>query len=146
MSRNSSVTKQAQYRLDNQIGYILRLASQRHASIFQNKTINKLTPTQYSALIRIAEVKQCSQNHLGRLTSMDVSTIKGVIDRLHARGLVALNSDPDDRRRSLITLTQTAEDLLDQLYAIGHSITQNTLKPLSKAEQKQLISLLSKIT
>ena len=70
------------YRLDDQAGYLLRLASQRHAAIFQSLTLEGLTPTQFSALIRISEQGQCSQNHLGRLAAMDVATIKGVADRL----------------------------------------------------------------
>lgn len=139
-------TTQKPYKLDEQIGYILRLASQRHSSIFQSNTLNKLTPTQYSALIRIAEIEHCSQNHLGRLTSMDVATIKGVVDRLHKRGLVTLNPDPNDRRRTLITLTDLAQEQLDDLYRIGHTITEKTLAPLTASEQQQLLKLLVKIT
>lgn len=146
MSDTSSQTSQKPYKLDEQVGYILRLASQRHSSIFQSHTLNKLTPTQYSALVRIAEIGHCSQNHLGRLTSMDVATIKGVVDRLHKRGLVTLKPDPNDRRRTLITLSELAREQLDDLYKVGHTITEKTLAPLSASEQQQLLKLLAKIT
>lgn len=146
MSDTSSQTSQKSYKLDEQVGYILRLASQRHSSIFQSHTLNKLTPTQYSALARIAEIGHCSQNHLGRLTSMDVATIKGVVDRLHKRGLVTLKPDPNDRRRTLITLSELAREQLDDLYKMGHTITEKTLAPLSASEQQQLLKLLVKIT
>ena len=43
------------YRLDDQVGYLLRLASQRHTTIFQSLSVEGLTPTQFSALVRIAE-------------------------------------------------------------------------------------------
>ncbi|MBL1422001.1 MAG: MarR family transcriptional regulator [Alphaproteobacteria bacterium] len=146
MSDTSSQTSQKPYKLDEQVGYILRLASQRHSSIFQSHTLSKLTPTQYSALIRIAEIGHCSQNHLGRLTSMDVATIKGVVDRLHKRDLVTLKPDPNDRRRTLITLSELAKKQLDDLYKVGHTITEKTLAPLSASEQQQLLKLLAKIT
>ena len=40
------------YRLDEQVGYLLRQASQRHAALFQSRIPHRLTPTQFAALIR----------------------------------------------------------------------------------------------
>ena len=37
---------------------------------------------------------------------MDVATIKGVIDRLTARGLTETSPDPEDGRRLLVSLTR----------------------------------------
>ena len=42
------------YRLDDQVGYLLRLANQRHTTIFQANTVDGLTPTQFSALVNEA--------------------------------------------------------------------------------------------
>jgi MarR family transcriptional regulator, lower aerobic nicotinate degradation pathway regulator len=131
--------------LDSQIGFILRLASQRHTSIFQEMMSNRLTPTQFAALTRIAEVGTCSQNHLGRLTAMDVATIKGVIDRLAARGLVEMTPDPVDRRRTSITLSSKGRKLLPEVQRIGFLISEETLSPLSPNEQKTFLKLLSKL-
>src|ERR1700722_10722267 len=74
------------YVLDEQVGFALRQAQQRHTTIFAAKMIEDLTPTQWAALAKLREVGDCSQNHLGRLTAMDAATIKGVVDRLTARG------------------------------------------------------------
>ena len=41
----------------------------------------------WAVLAKLTETGPCAQNVLGRLTAMDVATIKGVIDRLTARGL-----------------------------------------------------------
>jgi DNA-binding MarR family transcriptional regulator len=65
----------------------------------------RLTQTQFAALAKLLEVGACSQNYLGRLIYLDASTIKGVVDRLRARGLVAICDDPYDRRRRAVTLT-----------------------------------------
>ena len=97
-----TVTLGPDYVLDEQIGYLLRLAGQRHAAIFQSLISEGLTPTQFSTLIRISEHGQVSQNHLGRLAAMDVATIKGVVDRLKAKALVIARPDPGDKRRSNI--------------------------------------------
>src|ERR1700759_4172507 len=82
------------YVLDEQIGFILRQVSQRHAVIFARGIGADLTPTQWAALAKLAESGPCSQNALGRLTAMDVATIKGVIDRLTMRGLTETAADP----------------------------------------------------
>ena len=90
------------YILDEQIGFILRQVWQRHATIFAREIGINLTPTQWAALAKLTETGPCSQNLLGRLTAMDVATIKGVIDRLTARGLTETSPDPEDGRRLLV--------------------------------------------
>src|SRR6202049_3588357 len=99
------------YILEEQIGFILRQVWQRHATIFARDIGINLTPTQWAALAKLLESGPCSQNQLGRLTAMDVATIKGVIDRLTARGLTETSSDPADGRRLLVRLTPAAQPL-----------------------------------
>ena len=86
-TRRSAKPAKPGYVLDEQIGFILRQVWQRHAMIFARDIGINLTPTQWAALAKLQETGPCSQNQLGRLTAMDVATIKGVIDRLTARGL-----------------------------------------------------------
>ncbi len=134
------------YNLNDQIGYLLRLANQRHAMIFQNNTMYGLTPTQFAALMRIAEQGKCSQNHLGRLAAMDVATIKGVVDRLKQKGLAVAEPDPGDKRRMLISLSEKGEAIVEDMRQVGHTITQETLAPLTASEQRNLIKILRKIS
>ena len=133
------------YILDDQIGYVLRLLSQRHGVIFQNHTIDSITPTQFSALVRIHENKECSQNHLGRIAGMDVATVKGVVDRLIDKGLVQSRVDPVDRRRHLVSLTKTGNDILQEMVQASKRITAETLKPVTAQEQKSLLKALKKL-
>ncbi|MEQ8344414.1 MAG: MarR family transcriptional regulator [Sneathiellaceae bacterium] len=135
----------AGYRLDAQVGFLLRKAHQRHTSIFAQTMPLGLTPTQFSALVKLAEAGPCSQNYLGRLIAVDVATIKGVVDRLKARGLVAAGADPDDRRRSLLRLTADAAGMIEVLQLAGRTITEKTMEPLSAAERRHLLALLEKL-
>ena len=75
------------YVLDSQVGFILRQASQRHTALFASRMGAETTPTQWAALAKLHEIGPTSQNQLGRMTAMDVATIKGVVDRLMKRGL-----------------------------------------------------------
>lgn len=133
------------YRLDEQVGYLLRLAMQRHAGIFQARAPGGLTPTQFAAMIRLSEEGSCSQNQLGRLAAMDIATIKGVVDRLRQKGLVRTQASREDRRRSVISLTAAGERMIDELKEAGAEISGETLARLSAAEARTLVRLLGKL-
>ena len=86
------------YRLQDQVGFILRRAHQRHVAIFASH-IGDLTPPQFAALAKLRDVGETSQNQLGVLIAMDAATVKGVIDRLKLRGFVDLGKHEGDKRR-----------------------------------------------
>lgn len=133
------------YRLTDQIGHILRRASQRHSQIFASMMQSGLTPTRFAALVMLLERGGLSQNVLGRLTAMDIATIKGVVDRLREKGLVSVKLDPNDARRNLIELTTAGKAVLADAIPAGLDISRETLAPLNATERQQLIEMLQKI-
>ena len=133
------------YVLDEQVGFLLRKAHQRHTAIFARRMGADFTPTQFAALVRVAEAGAISQNELGRQTAMDAATIKGVIDRLAERGLVRSRPDPDDRRRVVIELTATGQAQAADAVATAREITRETLEPLTADEKRALIPLLRRL-
>ncbi|RXT42214.1 MarR family winged helix-turn-helix transcriptional regulator [Bradyrhizobium betae] len=133
------------YVLDEQVGFILRQVWQRHSSIFSRDIGTNITPTQWAALSKLAETGACSQNQLGRLTAMDVATIKGVIDRLTARGLTETSQDPEDGRRLLVSLTRAGQQLAEKVAPNALAITRETLAPLDPKEREMLMALLNKL-
>lgn len=132
------------YRLQDQIGFILRKAHQRHVAIFASR-IADLTPPQFAALAKLHEIGEISQNQLGALVAMDAATIKGVIDRLRTRGLVEITPDEGDKRRLLVRLTQDGRAAIERLIPLGKDITTETLAPLSAREAATLLKLLARI-
>ena len=133
------------YILDEQIGFILRQVWQRHAAIFAREIGINLTPTQWAALAKLSETGPCSQNHLGRLTAMDIATIKGVIDRLTVRGLTETSPDPGDGRRLLVSLTRAGQQLAEKAMPSALAISRETLAPLDAGERETLVALLGKL-
>jgi DNA-binding MarR family transcriptional regulator len=133
------------YSLDDQVGFILRQVTQRHAGIFAAAFGDDLTPMQWAALAKLAERGECSQNLLGRLVSMDVATVKGVVDRLQKRGLADTSADPEDRRRVVVRLTAAGRDLYGASADKALRVTETTLDPLEPAERDTLIRLLRRI-
>jgi MarR family transcriptional regulator, lower aerobic nicotinate degradation pathway regulator len=142
----ASPAKSSPYTLDEQVGFLLRVAMQRHTSIFMSQMAARLTQTQFAALAKLLEVGPCSQNHLGRLIFLDAATIKGVVDRLKLRKFITTQADPDDRRRRAIALTEQGRAVTRQAIEIASHITATTMMPLSAEEQRTMVRLLKKLT
>jgi DNA-binding MarR family transcriptional regulator len=134
-----------QYVLDQQVGFLLRVAIQRHTSIFTSRMVKGLTRTQFAALAKLLEVGPCPQSHLGRLIYLDAATIKGVVDRLGARGLVTTYHDPQDRRRRGVMLTEAGNRVAKAAVAVAAEITAATLAPLTAEERRTISRLLKKL-
>ena len=132
----------ARYELEQQVGFLMRVAMQRHTAIFSARMIEGLTQTQFAVLAKLYEVGPCSQNHLGRLICLDAATIKGVVDRLSARAFVAATADPADRRRRAVALTERGRLVTEAAMDVAVEITAATLAPLSAEEQRQVTRFL----
>lgn len=135
------------YRLEEQVGHVMRRAHQRHAAIFQEGMGDlQLTPTQFAALVKIHDVSQVSQNQLGRLTAMDPATIQGVIQRLEERKLIERQADPADRRRTILRLSASGAATAAEAIQRARKITEATLAPLDDGERHLFLTLLQKLT
>lgn len=133
------------YVLDDQVGFLMRVAMQRHTAIFMSRMVEGLTQTQFAALAKLYEVGPCSQNHLGRLIYLDAATIKGVVDRLRVRGFVTALPDPNDRRRRAVALSERGRTVTEAAIKVAAEITAATLIPLSPDEQQAVVKLLKKL-
>ena len=133
------------YSLDDQPGFLLRVALRTHTTVFTANMIDSLTAPQFSTLAKLREVGPCSQNYLGRLIHYDSATITGVVNRLKNRGLVESIVDPLDRRRVAIDLTHTGRTIADHAIAAVKNISRETFSPLSKQEHATLTALLKKV-
>jgi DNA-binding MarR family transcriptional regulator len=140
----ADISQEDGYHLQEQVGFILRKASQRHIAIFA-RHIGDLTPPQFAALAKLAEIGEASQNQLGALVAMDAATIKGVIDRLKARGLVALSEHKEDKRRLVVSLSDEGRALIERLLPLAERITAETLAPLNARETATFLKLLAKL-
>ncbi len=134
------------YKIEEQVGYLLRRAHQRASAIFQ-VTIGdpNVTATQYSSMAKLNEYRELSQSHLGRLVGMDKATMQGVVRRLKERGLVDSRPDPGDARRTLLSLTTDGQQTINRLLVNGPAVSRETLKPIAAEDQHRLLELLLRI-
>ena len=134
------------YVVEEQVGFLMRRANQRHAAIFQGGMAGaELTPMQFTALVKVVELGRVTQNHLGRLAAMDPATIQGVVRRLIDRELVSRAADPLDRRTIVLAPTEAGSAVAAQAVVAARRITDATLEPLTAAERRQFLSLLQRL-
>jgi DNA-binding MarR family transcriptional regulator len=135
------------YRLDSSTGHLLRRALQRHQALFQECAAGTgLTPPQFAALTKLAELRRVTQNRLGRLVAMDPATAQGVMKRLALRGLLRTEKDPMDRRTVVLSITQEGECLVQKARHAGQRANQTLMQELDAGEQAMLLALLRRIT
>ncbi len=132
------------YRLDDQIGFKLRVANQKHLEIFSS-AMPSLTPRQFAVLAKLLEQGTVSQNHLGRQVAMDAATTKGVIERLLKKGYVAATQSQTDRRRLDISLTDEGAATAKEAIRAAREISARTVRNLTERELQRLLALLDKL-
>ncbi|HEY7550062.1 MAG TPA: MarR family transcriptional regulator [Hyphomicrobiaceae bacterium] len=136
----------ATYRLEEQIGFVLRRAHQKATSIFNGVMSGfGITPTQFAALARLDDAGRVSQNELGRLTAMDPATVWGVINRLIKQGYVAQSPDPNDARLVMVELTDAGRKATLRMKAVAANVSRETLRPFTEEEANQLLDLLGRL-
>ncbi|MFB9980778.1 MarR family transcriptional regulator (plasmid) [Mesorhizobium sp. AR02] len=131
------------YVFSDQVGYLLRRAYQRHLAIFQaNAGDPQLTAVQFSTLCALKESGPQSQSELVKATSVDQGTIRGIVDRLKDRGLIAFSKDPADARKVIVSITAAGLQLLERTVPHALEITELTMKHLNPAERMALLHTL----
>lgn len=134
------------YRLDDQLGFLLRRAYQRaSANLAEAIAEHALTVPQFAVLARLHDGGGVSQNELGRLVVMEPANVRDVVQRLMRRGLLETAPVDGDRRRVQVRLTARGAQLVRSLIPLELACTERTLATLGKAERGRLVQLLRKM-
>lgn len=137
----------ADYDFTEQVGHLLRRAYQRHVAIFQQTIADsQLTAAQFVVMCAVNERGSCSLSEIVRATAIDQATVRGIIERLKARELVAVSHDTNDRRKVVVTVTPTGHALIEETVPFAHKISEQTFGDLNPAERVAITYLLRKMS
>ncbi len=138
--------KQNAFDIHSVPGHLIRRAQQIAVAIFAEETTESgLTPIQFALLAELERTSGADQVTLAALIAVDVATFGQVATRLEERGLVARESDPEDRRRKRLTLTTAGRACLKRSIPAVLSTQERILAPLDTSERRELCRLLSKL-
>lgn len=139
------IRAKAAFVVEDQVGFLLRAASQRNNEVFSQHITNGLTRVQFATMAKLVEIHSCSQNELGRLVLLDRASIKEVISRLKKRGFILVRPDAQDRRQHILSLTELGRRTIQRGILIAPRITNKMLEPLDADERVEILRLLQKM-
>lgn len=101
-----------------------------------------LTPHHYGMLMALDELGASGQQRLSELIGIDPRNAVPVVDALAERDLLIREVDPTDRRRRVLTLTESGRDMVHELTETGAGIEAEFLRALDPADQSELHRML----
>ena len=104
-----------------------------------------LTRAQWQALGNMRRCGPMTQAALADVLEVETATTARLIDRLEAAGWVARRPDPHDRRVKLVSLTEKAEGILEEVGEIGQKLQDDMLADLGIEERETLFAALATI-
>jgi len=104
-----------------------------------------LSLPQFEVLRVISAKGPMSMSALSREMVVTPPNITGLIDRLEKQSLVSRVANANDRRASIIELTEAGNNLYDILAKRQRVFLQNVLNVLTPDEQETLSTLLSRL-
>ena len=127
-------------------GHLIRRSQQIAVSLFMEEAAAfGLTPVQFAALAAIRTQPDIDATRLSQLIAFDRSTIGNVLARLQSKGLIERQSDREDKRVKRLRLTPAGTRLLGRIQKPVVRAQKRILEPLTPAEQRQFMALLSKM-
>ncbi len=97
------------------------------------------------ALHSLAEHEPLSQRELSETLGVDPSDMVEVVGSLERAGLVVRRTDPDDRRRHLLRVSDSGAELVERLGELIVEVEDEVLAPLSEAERRTMGNLLRRV-
>lgn len=97
-----------------------------------------LTPAQFDILATLGNTPGMSFKELGEKTLITKGTLTGVIDRLEKKGLVQRAVRIDDRRSTIVHLTQRGQTEFERTFALH---VAHCKRPFSGMENADFLAL-----
>ncbi len=104
-----------------------------------------LTLEQFHLLKHMSPDSGMSQRELGELVNKTPANITRILDRLELKNLIVRRSSINDRRASLVFLTDPGHALVREVFAIFESFSSQLTQDTTDQEQQKTRVVLSKI-
>ncbi|RYY48227.1 MAG: MarR family transcriptional regulator, partial [Comamonadaceae bacterium] len=120
LQTSAQPVERAGYDFAGQVGHLMRRAYQRHVAIFQEVIPDsRLTGAQFSVLCALRDRGPSSLSEICKATAIDQATVRGIIERLKARGLVGTSADALDRRKVIVAVEPEGARLVEEIIPIA---------------------------
>ncbi|MEM9709147.1 MAG: MarR family transcriptional regulator [Pseudomonadota bacterium] len=133
------------YRLAQALDRIVRRLNGRMIHVMPAVDRLKLGPLGGMVLLSIADLEPCSIQSLCSQLGRDNSQMTRVLRGLEDKGVIRRQSDPEDRRSSLISLTELGQDLVAEMRLAMSAVVDELASAISAGERADLADLLERL-
>lgn len=105
---------------------------------------NGMSFASYRVLIAISAAVRITPNELARLSSVSTASMSSMLNTLERAGLIVRESDPDDGRRIIVSLSDEGTRTLRESLPQNNAREAEWAAGLTKGEQTLLLELLRK--
>ena len=128
-------------RITNKLG-ILYWSNQK---ILKKILPHPVIPGQVAAFIYLTQDAEIRQDELVSKIGVDKAIGTRVVKKLTEEGYVRRRNDPEDRRVSLLSLTDDGAAMKRDIIEVLTSLNKSLLKDFTDEEQETILSLLNRI-
>jgi len=130
------------------VGFLIersyRITKLAFIKAFQKLDID-MTPNQYILMDIIQQSEGATQRELTYQTFKDPPTVSRIIENMVKKGWVKRVQAEDDRRKTLISLTETGESLLKQCASEIEELRRTTWHNLSEADYENFKRIMEQL-
>lgn len=108
-----------------------------HRNFYRNLAV-PVPLNQFATLLTLRLEKSASITEIGKNLLISKQQMSNICDKLLQAGLISKRQDQDDRRRTLISLTEAGKKMLDDQNELIRQKFLHSLNGLSEEEQHEL--------
>jgi DNA-binding MarR family transcriptional regulator len=129
-----------QWKLENGIGFLLRLLEAKYDGLYQSVTRQTdITPRQFGVLMALLQEGPMTASALAERISCDRNTLSEMLKRMTARRLISKKSHPDDRRSIQVQITAKGTSALMAVVPAAARLQDLMLAPLSQDDRAHFL-------
>ncbi len=127
--------------------YRLSILANRVSAIIADTYRDKfaLSTTEWRIMAVLGECPRSSADVVSQKTQIEKSILSRAISKLLHRNLIEREFDAEDRRRSILTLTELGQSVYDEIVPISYEYEQRILKCFNTDERRQFSELLDRL-
>ncbi|MGD0241992.1 MAG: MarR family transcriptional regulator [Streptosporangiaceae bacterium] len=126
-------------------GHLIRRAHQAHTQLWAELVPVDITGSQFVILCALTVHGELDQASIGRLTSLDRSSVAELAGRMARRGLIQRGRDERDGRKRVLRITEQGTRAVTEAAPHVLALGQRLLAQLNEAEREQFLAYLGRI-
>ena len=126
-------------------GHLIRRAYQAHTQLWAELVPVDITGSQFAILCALAVHGELDQASVGRLTSLDRSSVAELAGRMARRGLIRKDRDERDGRRRVLRITEQGTRAVTEAAPHVLQLGQRLLAELDEDERERILRYLSRV-